>query len=188
MIAVNLPSGVDPNAFYNANGPSVYGNKDGNIVLVEFFDYQCGTCRQFASQIQALTQSNSNLKILFVDVNALGQNSELAARAALAAGQEGKYMAMHDALLSSKKPLNTQQIFTISKQIGLDASKIASSMNSSKVNDLLDANMALYDQFGFPGVPAFVLGNKNIPGKWYATLGLNNINKLQQGIQQVSGN
>ncbi|MCC5014125.1 MULTISPECIES: DsbA family protein [unclassified Legionella] len=136
---------------------AVAGNPKGNVTLVEFFDYQCIHCKKMASVLSDLVKKDNNLRIVYKEFPIFGKSSELASRAALAAGMQGKYQAMHDALLKQEKRLNEELILSTAKSLGLNMAKLKTDMNSKAVTDALNANRELAEKLRLMGTPAFIV-------------------------------
>ena len=138
------------------------GNPDGHDVVVEFFDYQCIHCRDAAPELIKAVKANPELKIILRDMAVLGQGSVIAARAALAAGQQGFYMPMHDELLKADVPITQQTVDASAKSIGLDISRFHADMAPDDLADkkgpvsrvLMDTE-SLSRRIGVTGTPAF---------------------------------
>ena len=143
----------------------VAGNPDGDVALVEFFDYRCGFCRRVLSSMQALMDEDDNLKVVFKELPVLGEDSVRAARAALASQQQDKslYLDFHLALMSADD-LSADGIAAIAADIGLDADQLAVDMESDEVSAAIDANYQLASALGIEGTPAFVIGENLVPG------------------------
>lgn len=136
---------------------AVAGNPKGNATLVEFFDYQCIHCKKMAPVISGLIKQNSNLRVVYKEFPIFGKSSDTASRAALAAAMQGKYMAMHEALIKQEGRLNDQLIMDTAKSIGLDVAKLKTDMASKAVNDALEANRQLAEKLHLMGTPAFIV-------------------------------
>lgn len=133
------------------------GNLKGNVTLVEFFDYQCIHCKKMSPTLDSLTKKDSDLRVIYKEFPIFGKSSETASRAALAAGMQGKYQQMHQALLSVEKRLDDQLIMDTAKTVGLDLTKLKTDMNSKEVSDILDANRQLAEKLHLMGTPAFIV-------------------------------
>ena len=136
---------------------TVIGNPKGSVTLVEFFDYQCIHCKKMAPTIAALIKKDSNLRVIYKEFPIFGKSSELASQAALAAGMQGKYLQMHEALLNINKRLDDKLVMATAKSIGLDMVKLQKDMESKTVADLLDANRQLAEKMHLMGTPAFII-------------------------------
>ncbi|MEM7043646.1 MAG: DsbA family protein [Pseudomonadota bacterium] len=143
----------------------VAGNPDGDVALVEFFDYRCGFCRRVLSSMQALMEEDTNLKVVFKELPVLGEDSVRAARAALASHQQDAdlYLDFHFALMSADD-LSVEGIRTIAAEVGLDPDLLEQDMNSDDVTEAIDANYQLASALGIEGTPAFVVGETLVPG------------------------
>lgn len=147
--------------FDDAQSPSI-GDKAASVTLVEFFDYQCGHCRQMESTISDLASQNKDLRIVFKELPIFGGTSNYAAKAALAVSMAdpSKYYAFHNALLASNGPLNPDSIAAIAKKAGVDIAKMKKDMNSPAIDQELKANFALAQALKVMGTPTFVIANK----------------------------
>lgn len=138
---------------------AVAGNPKGNVTLVEFFDYQCGHCKQMKPVLDELIKADSNLRVLYMEFPIFGKTSELASRAALAAAMQGKYDAMHQALLKIEKQLDDKMVMDAAKSAGLDLTQLKTDMDSKKVTDILAANRKMAEKLHLMGTPAFIIGS-----------------------------
>jgi protein-disulfide isomerase len=139
------------------------GNPDGNVTLVEFFDYQCQYCRTVVPALQALLNEDRNLKVVFKEFPILGEASVTAARAALAARAQERYLPFHLALMSARD-LSLDGIMAAAERVGLDTERLATDMQSPAIEAQLQANFELARELGIEGTPAFVVGDELIPG------------------------
>jgi len=109
---------------------TVLGNPKGTVSMVEFFDYQCPACKSMQPVVEKLVQKTPYLRVVMVDFPVNGDNSVFAARAAAAAGMQGKFKEMHDALINDKNPLTSDEILKIAKSIGLNVDQFQNDMNA----------------------------------------------------------
>jgi protein-disulfide isomerase len=141
----------------------VGGNPEGDVTLVEFFDYRCAYCRRVVSSMQALMQEDRQLRIVFKELPVLGEDSVRAARAALAAERQGRYTPFHFALMTSED-LSPDAIRQLAAELGLDPDQLEQDMNAPEIQEAIDANYRLAQELGIEGTPAFVVGDELIPG------------------------
>jgi protein-disulfide isomerase len=141
----------------------VGGNPEGEVTLVEFFDYRCGYCRRVVSSLRALVEEDRDLRVVFKEFPILGEDSVRAARAALAAERQGLYMPLHFALMAADD-LSMQGIMTMAAGVGLDTERLAQDMASPEIEAEIAANYALANELGIEGTPAFVVDDELIPG------------------------
>ena len=136
---------------------TIVGNPKGSVTVVEFFDYQCIHCKKMSPIVDELLKKDSNLRVIYKEFPIFGKSSETASKAALAAAMQGKYRAMHDALITQEKPLNDDVINKIAQSIGLNMKQFSTDMNSKSVSDALDANRKLAEDLHLMGTPAFIV-------------------------------
>jgi len=145
------------------NSPSM-GNLQGDVTVVEFFDYQCGYCKSIADHVFDIVEADSNVKVVLKEIPILGPASTTAARAALAAREQGKYIELHSALMSHRGQLSERTIFGIAEDLGLDVDRLRADMDAPAVTDEINANLELAQAIGVRGTPAFVVGDVVVPG------------------------
>jgi protein-disulfide isomerase len=142
----------------------VGGNPKGNVTLVEFFDYQCGYCKRAEGDVTKLLQSDPEVRLVYKELPILGPVSVLAAKAALAAHRQGKYPAVHAALMGAGERLAEESIFEIAARAGLDVARLRQDMQDPAIAESLDRNRKLAEAVGVRGTPAFVAGTELYPG------------------------
>jgi protein-disulfide isomerase len=146
-----------------ASHTPVGGNPDGDVTLVEFFDYRCAYCRRVVSSMRALLDEDRNLRVVFKDLPVLGPDSVRAARAALASQRQDGYVPFHFVLMAADD-LSMEGIRAAAESVGLDADRLEADMASPEVMAAIEANYALANELGIEGTPAFVIGDQLIPG------------------------
>jgi protein-disulfide isomerase len=142
----------------------VAGNPNGDVTIVEFSDYQCPYCKKAHAAVKATLAADSKVKLVYKDLPILGEPSKIAAVAALASMKQGKHDAFHDALMSNTAKLDTDLILQIAASVGIDIDKLKQDMADPKIKDIIDRNMALAQELGVRGTPAFVIGKQFVPG------------------------
>lgn len=145
-------------------GSPFIGNPDGDVVLVEFFDYNCGYCKRMLDPVNQLVEDDSDLKIVMKEFPILADSSMTSARAALAAREQGLYEEYHNALMAHRGELSDEVIFGLAEDVGLDVGQLRKDMESEAVAREISANMELARALGVRGTPAFVIGGELIPG------------------------
>jgi protein-disulfide isomerase len=159
MIAASQKDLVsDPNSF-------VAGNPSGDVTIVEFFDYQCGYCRRVHPTLATLLQRDGGVRLVLKELPILGPGSEIAARAAIASmAQPGKYYAFHTALMANQNALDEPAVLAIAARVGLDAGRLRTDMQAPRIGEVISANRKLATTLGIDGTPAFVIGDRLVPG------------------------
>lgn len=142
----------------------VIGNPDGDVTIVEFFDYNCGYCKMMFPKVWEYVQNDGNIRWVLKDMPSLSETSDLAARAGLAANKQGKYFEMHQAMISHNGQLTEDDIITYAKSSGLDMEKFNQDRKDKALDKILNANRILASRFEFRGIPDFIIGDFISPG------------------------
>ncbi|MEZ5670075.1 MAG: DsbA family protein [Alphaproteobacteria bacterium] len=148
------------------DGPStmVAGNPDGDITLVEFFDYRCGYCKRVAPSIMTLVEADPGLRLAMMEFPILGEQSVYAARAALASVEQNRYWEMHAALINFRGDFTEETIRAIAVSVGLDDDKLIADMASPEIDAVINRNYELAQALQINGTPAFIIGSQVVPG------------------------
>lgn len=148
----------------DADNP-VLGNPDGDITIVEYFDYQCPYCRKAAPVLAQLVREDPKLRVVLKDWPILGAPSRHAARLVLAAGFQGKYQAAHDALIGRAGRLTEAGADEKLAAAGVDLARARADLDAHKdrIDALLRRNDLQAQAFGFRGTPAFIVGTFRVP-------------------------
>jgi protein-disulfide isomerase len=149
---------------YRGANSSVAGDPNGDITVVEFFDFNCGYCKRGLPEVQKLIQDDKKVRFVFKELPILSKGSEEAARVALAAKRQGKYWEFHQLMLGSRGHADEASALKVAQSLGLDMDKIKKDMASDDVKNELQAMMALSKKIGINGTPHFLVGDKSIPG------------------------
>ena len=142
----------------------VGGNEDGDVSIVEFFDYRCGYCKDFYTALEEVIDEDDNIRIVFKELPVLGPTSELAARAAIAASRQNLYMPFHIKLMGLKGNLDEKKIFSIATEVGLDLARLKKDMDLRSVQGILDDTKDLAQNLSITGTPAIIIGSNIIRG------------------------
>jgi len=140
-------------------GSAWAGNPNGDVTVVAFMDYACGYCRASLPAIEELIAKDPNVRIVYREYPVLGPGSVVAARWALAAAEQGKYLAFHNALYAEGPP-NAESIGDATAKAGLDKALAEKAADSKAVKDEIDGNHALGQKLAMTGTPAWVIGEK----------------------------
>lgn len=142
----------------------VGGNPKGDISLVEFFDYNCPYCRRVAPDMLKAEANDPKLRIVYKEFPILGPNSVFAAKAALAAHRQGKYVAVHKALMATKGTVTEKAVLDVVSRLGLDLERLKRDMTDPAIQAHIDRNLALAKALQINGTPSFVIGEEILPG------------------------
>jgi protein-disulfide isomerase len=138
----------------------VGGNPQGDVTLVEFSDYNCPYCRRVAPVLAEAEAADPMLRIVYKEIPILGPDSVYAAKAALAADRQGKYMAFHRALMSAKGVAAEGLILAIAAKLGLEVARLKADVEDPAIQAAIDRNLALSRALRITGTPSFVVGSE----------------------------
>ena len=141
----------------------VSGNANGDVTLVEFFDYRCGYCKRALGTMEAVLETEANVRVVWKEFPILGPVSIFAARAAMAADRQSQYLPLHLALMKAPE-LTEERVFEIAGETGLDIERLRRDMEDPAIEAYLEETRALARELGIGGTPAFVVGDALVPG------------------------
>lgn len=139
-------------------GDAWIGNPNGDITLVEFYDYNCGYCRAALPTIQKLVAEDRNLRVVFKEMPVLAESSRDASRAALTAAKQGKFKAFHDALYAAG-PVSDATIRTAAQRTGVNLAAVP-----DDADDTIRDNLDTASKLGISGTPSWVVGDQLLTG------------------------
>jgi protein-disulfide isomerase len=146
----------------------VLGNPQGNVTMVEFFDYNCGFCKRALSDMLDLIKTDNNLKFVLKEFPVLGEGSVEAARVAVAARMQDasgkKYIEFHQKLLGGRGAADKTRALAVAKEVGFDMPRLEKDMGSDEVKKTIDEDMKLADALGVSGTPSYVVGDEVVVG------------------------
>lgn len=139
------------------------GNSKGDVSIAVFFDYNCGYCKKSLPALKELLAKDPSIRIVYKELPILSPQSQFAARAALAAHRQGKYIEFHEALIETVE-ISEEVIKSISDRLGLDYLTLQKDMNDPKINESINNNHLLANALEINGTPAYIVGEQIIPG------------------------
>lgn len=113
----------------------VIGNPHAPITIVEFFDYTCPYCKAAEPRLEALLKRDKNVKLVLKEFPILQPVSLVATRAALAANNQGKYPAFHQAMMRFEGRLTEDDVFAMAEAARLDIARLKREMNAPEISD-----------------------------------------------------
>ncbi|WP_127561395.1 DsbA family protein [Nioella ostreopsis] len=147
----------------DSNAP-VLANQDGDVTIVEFFDYNCPYCRRAVPAVEGLIEADPGIRLVYREWPILGEGSVFAARAALAARQQGFYEEFHWALMGMNGRAEERSVLRIAEEVGLDIDQLRADMEAPEVAEHIETSIRLADLLGITGTPTFILGDNLVPG------------------------
>ena len=163
-----------------ANNPNIpyMGSDKPKVIIIEFFDYNCGYCKKSLDAVTELLRTEFDLKISFRDYPILSPSSRTAAKAALASREQGKYFIFHSALMNMQGNLNEDKIFSIATNLGMNLDKLKEDMDKLEIDNIIKDNETLARKLNIRGTPTFIIN-----GELYA--GALELNKLKTIIDKA---
>lgn len=154
-------------AIFNDGYSWVGGNPEGDVTIVEFFDYRCGFCRRAHPEVAQLLELDGNIRYIAKEFPILGENSVLSSRFALAAREvagDEAYEAAKEALIALNGDLDDTVLRRLADTLGLDADAVIATMDSEDITRQLAETRALAQALQINGTPSFVMGDQLIRG------------------------
>ena len=144
----------------------VAGNPNGDITIVEYFDYQCPYCRKVEPELKQVVHDDGKVRLVQKDWPVLGPVSVVAARMALACKYQDKYLQAHEALIGVNSKLTEPRIREVLAGAGIDVDRAARDLdtNAKAIDAILARNNEQAIAFGFNGTPSFIVGKFRVPG------------------------
>jgi protein-disulfide isomerase len=164
---------------FNDPDTPVLGTPKGDIVIVYFYDYRCPYCKGMVDTLFSVVETSDtpndkeallspkvihHVRLLMKELPLLGPESILAAKASLASRNQKHFEAFHRALMHFKGPINEKSILKIAQDIGMNSDQLRRDMDNPKTSDIIRKNNQLARALNISATPAFVIGNKIIPG------------------------
>jgi protein-disulfide isomerase len=142
------------------------GNLDGDITIVEWFDYQCPYCRKIEPELRQVVQDDGKVRLVLKDWPILGEVSRIAARMALAARYQDKFLVAHEAMIGVNSKLTEPRIRELLAGAGIDMERLNRDVttNAKAIDAILARNNGQAEAFGFRGTPSFIVGKFRVPG------------------------
>lgn len=151
-------------AIYDDPDAPVSGNANGDVSIVEFFDYNCVHCRSMAPVLQEIAASDSGVRIIYKELPFLSQGSAYAALAALAADNQGAYLSMHRQLMALEDEATQAVALSLAESLGLDRAQLQADMRDPSLIAVLDRNRALGQALKIDGTPVLLIGDRMLRG------------------------
>lgn len=148
--------------FYAASSP-VSGNARGDLSIAVFLDYNCGYCRKSVPELNEILKKDPSIRVVYKEFPILGPQSLAAAKAALAANLQGKYVEFHNALFEAGE-IDDAAIKSTAEKLGLNYAKLQKDMESKSVAEEIEKNYRLANSLEINGTPAYIVGSKLLPG------------------------
>ena len=149
---------------YRSKGDFSIGPDDAPIIIVEFFDYNCGYCKRVFQPLMQVLQENDDVRLVFKEMPILNANSTDAARTALAIDDKMKFLTFHTKLMTHNGSINAALIDRTLEELDLSPAAIRKAATASDISKTINRTQRLASQLGISGTPAFVINNELRPG------------------------
>ena len=161
----------------------VGGNPNGDVTIVEFFDYACPYCRNAHPVLAQLIEDDPNVRIVYKEFPVLGESSVFAARVGIAVHllAPDRYLAFHAAMFQARGRLSPDIAIQTAAEVGVDRVRLMEAIESDEVGQLVNKNLQLAQAIGVNGTPGFLIGDAIVPG-------LIQIDQFKQLIAQAREN
>ncbi len=140
------------------------GAAEADVVLVEFFDFNCPFCRQGSADIDRLLAEDKGLKVVFRDMPVLGPDSERFAQVSLSAANQGRYRKFYSSVFQGQGGLTQERMIKAVRQAGMNEAQVARDLNSKALQDEIEKNLSLGRALGITGTPSYVVGDRILSG------------------------
>jgi protein-disulfide isomerase len=147
-------------------GKETAGAANADVTIVEYFDYNCPFCRELAPELQSLVAQDHKVAIVYKDWPIFGGVSVYAARAALAAAWQGKYLVAHETLINGPRLTQDDQVDAELKGAGIDMAQLTKDRtnHAAEIDALLNRSDAEAHALGIRGTPGILVGRQVLPG------------------------
>jgi len=151
-------------AIFRSPMAHVVGNPSGDVSLVEFFDYNCGYCRKAMPDVVKLVKDDGKIRLVLKELPIFGEDSEAAAKLALASNKQGKYFEMHQKLFSEPGKADKDKALRVAKELGLDVDQLQKDAEDPDIRKGLEQAKDLAQKLNLQGTPLYLIGDRVLPG------------------------
>lgn len=151
---------------YNSSHDAIFGNPNGDVTVVEFFDYNCGYCKRALPDMQAILKNDPNVRFVMKEFPILGPDSmraHIVAQAFKALMPE-KYAQYHEILLSAAERATEESAIADAVKLGADETQLREKMQSPEIRGAFQNTYQLASQLNITGTPSYIVGNELVPG------------------------
>ncbi len=151
---------------FNLATDGIAGNPDGEITLVEFYDYNCGYCKRALPDVTALIADNPDLRVVLKEFPILGPDSQRAHQVSLAFQRlvPDRWAEFHDKLMASSGRASEQTAILLAVTLGADEAALKKEMDSPEIAAQVRVTYELAEKLNITGTPSFVIGDQVVFG------------------------
>ncbi len=136
------------------------GNPQGDVLVVEFADYNCGWCKRAHNGVLNAVAKDGNVRFLYKEFPVLGEMSRFASQAALASDDQDAYGDFNNRLMNQPGRLSESAVLSLAEEMGLDVERLTADMDSPQIEAVLENNKRIARALGIEGTPAFLIGDR----------------------------
>jgi protein-disulfide isomerase len=151
-------------AIFRSPVSHVAGNPNGDVSVVEFFDYNCPYCRRSLPVVLKLINDDAKVRLVLKELPILSDDSVAAAKLALAANKQGKYFEMHQKLFAEPGKADKEKALRVAKELGLDVDQLQKDAEEPDIKKALNEAKDLAQKLDLKGTPLFLIGDRIISG------------------------
>jgi protein-disulfide isomerase len=151
-------------AIFRSPVAHVAGNPNGDVSIVEFFDYNCGYCKRALPDVLKVVNDDGKVRLVLKELPIFGDDSEAAAKYVLAADKQGKYFEMYQKMFSEPGKSDKEKALRVAKELGLDVDKLQKDAEDPDIKKSLEQAKELAQKLNLQGTPLFLIGDRVIPG------------------------
>lgn len=140
------------------------GNPEGDVTIVEFFDYNCGYCKKAFEDVTKILAEDPNVKVVFIDMPILSEQSRIMSKLGMAAQSQGKYFEAHKALMEYRGTQSEENFLNAMKDAGIDIEKVKAEKDSPEIDAALNRYVKIANDLNIRGTPGFIVGDTLMPG------------------------
>jgi protein-disulfide isomerase len=157
---------ADKDRLFTSSRQVVLGNPQGDVTLVEFFDYNCGYCKRAHADMKRLIEEDKNLRFVLKEFPVLGDGSVEAAHVGAAVNliAPDRYFAFHDALIAERGQVNGERALAVASDLGMDLAKLRETMSSDEVKETIAEVYDLANKLSLTGTPSYVTPREVVVG------------------------
>jgi len=168
----------------NDKDVAIVGNPDGDVTVVEFFDYNCGYCKKALEEIQSLLKDDKNVKIVLYDMPILGPESLELSRWSLASRKQNKYFEFHTALMNHQGGKDEAALKQLAESVGLDANKMVKDKALPEIDAEIQKHLKTAQELGIQGTPGFLINERVFRGYIPYDVLKNNIKEIRDAAKK----
>jgi protein-disulfide isomerase len=155
-------------ALFDSSRQVTLGNPQGDVTMVEFFDYNCGYCKRALADMLDLIKNDPKLKVVLKEFPVLGPGSVEAAQVAVAVRMQDKtgkkYLDFHQKLLGGRGQADRARALAVAKEVGIDMARLEKDLAGDEIKATIDESMKLAEALGLNGTPSYVVGTDVVVG------------------------